>query len=204
MGQLECVPGGSCGRRSGSGAQVLEEKHVVAWVPPCTLLAAVELDCIRRWAVRAAFSICRQKGRRLKYFVSTATRGSQHASQHQLTRSNTVEVKVSTRHGHLSEGTQAKIRAKVERLPRYFERLTAIEVTVDLEHKESPAVDLKVSAEHKHDFVAREQGADLMAAIDAVVHKVEQQLRKYKQRVQEHRGPGLRQKSQSESEAAGA
>ncbi len=114
-----------------------------------------------------------------------------------------MEVKVSTRHGHLSEATQAKIRAKVERLPRYFERLTAIEVTVDLEHKEAPVVDLRVSAEHKHDFVAREQGEDLMATVDSVVHKVEQQLRKYKQKVQEHRGPGLRQKAQSESEPTG-
>lgn len=114
-----------------------------------------------------------------------------------------MEVKVSTRHGHLSEATQAKIRAKVERLPRYFERLTAIEVTVDLEHKEAPLVDLKVSAEHKHDFVARDQGTDLMATLDGVVHKVEQQLRKYKQRVQEHRGPGLRQKAQSEAETMG-
>lgn len=114
-----------------------------------------------------------------------------------------MELKVSTRHGHLSEATQAKIRAKVERLPRYFERLTAIEITVDLERKEAPVVDLKVSAEHKHDFVASDQGEDLMATVDGVVHKVEQQLRKYKQKVQEHRGPGLRQQAQSESESTG-
>ena len=44
-----------------------------------------------------------------------------------------------------------------------------------------------VSAEHKHDFVAREEAATPEAAMDQCVHKVEQQLRRYKERVQEHR-----------------
>jgi putative sigma-54 modulation protein len=104
-----------------------------------------------------------------------------------------VLINISTRHGHLSEATQAKITAKLEKMSRLFERLTAIDVTVDLEHKDSPTVDLRVSAEHKHDFVATEQNDELMAALDGAVHKIEQQLRKYKQKVQEHRGPGLRQ-----------
>lgn len=105
-----------------------------------------------------------------------------------------MQIKISARHGHLSEATQAKIKTKVERLERLFERLTAIEVTVDLEHRDSPTVDLRVSAEHKHDFVATEQAGELMASVDGVLHKVEQQLRKYKQKVQDHhRGPGLRQ-----------
>jgi putative sigma-54 modulation protein len=97
-----------------------------------------------------------------------------------------VQIRISTRHGHLSEATQAKISAKLERLPRLFERLTAIELTVDLEHKDSPTVDLKVSAEHKHDFVATEQADELMASVDGCLHKVEQQLRKYKQKIQDH------------------
>jgi putative sigma-54 modulation protein len=105
-----------------------------------------------------------------------------------------VQINISTRHGHLSEATQAKISSKLERLPRLFERLTAIEVTIDLEHKDSPVVDLQISAEHKHDFVATEQTEDLMASVDGCIHKVEQQLRKYKQKVQDHhKSPGLRQ-----------
>jgi len=53
---------------------------------------------------------------------------------------------------------------------------------------------LKVSAEHKHDFVATEQAGEMWASVDGAMHKVEQQLRKYKQKVQEHhREPGLRQ-----------
>jgi putative sigma-54 modulation protein len=99
---------------------------------------------------------------------------------------DSVQIRLSTRHGTLSDETQAKITAKLEKLGRLFERLTLIEVTVDLEHRDAPSVDLKVSAEHKHDFVAAAEGTELMAAIDIVIHKLEQQLRKYKQKIQDH------------------
>lgn len=104
-----------------------------------------------------------------------------------------MQLSISTRHGHLSEATQAKIRTKAEKVSRLFERLTAIEVTVDLKDSQRPVVDLNVSAEHKHDFVAHEEGESLWAALDACVGKIEQQLRKYKERVQErHRHPDAR------------
>src|SRR5713226_7492342 len=71
-----------------------------------------------------------------------------------------VEVKISARHGHLSEATQQFIREKAEKLLRFFERLTMIEVTVDLKD-DIKQVEFLVSAEHKHDFVARETNHDV-------------------------------------------
>jgi putative sigma-54 modulation protein len=104
-----------------------------------------------------------------------------------------VQITISTRHGHLSDETQGKIKEKLEKLTRFHERLSAIEVTVGLEHREAPEVDLRVSTEHKHDFVAECRSLELMASIDDVVEKMEQQLRKYKQKVQDrHRGSGHR------------
>jgi putative sigma-54 modulation protein len=110
-----------------------------------------------------------------------------------------VVINIAARHGHLSEATQEKMTAKLEKMSRLFERLTSIGVTVNLEHADNTEIDLKVSAEHKHDFVATEQGGDLMATLDGAIHKIEQQLRRYKQKVQEHRGPGLRQQPVPES-----
>ncbi len=105
-----------------------------------------------------------------------------------------MQIKISTRHGHLSETTREKIEAKVEKLSRLHERLTEIVVTVDLEHPEKPTVDLQVSAEHKHDFVATEQSEELWASLDGAIHKIEQQLRRYKEKsVDRHRGPGAKQ-----------
>jgi ribosome hibernation promoting factor len=101
-----------------------------------------------------------------------------------------VQVNISARHGHLSDETKQTITTKVERLLRLFDRLASIDVTVDLEHEENPSVDIRISAEHKHDFVAAEQSTNLMAALDGVIHKLEQQLRKYKEKVQDrHRTP---------------
>lgn len=97
-----------------------------------------------------------------------------------------MDIRIAARHGHLGEKAQAAIQEKVSKLPKYFERLTEITVTVNLEHPDKPGVELVVQAEHKHDFVASEEAPELMAAVDAAVHKLEQQLKKYKQKVQDH------------------
>ena len=102
-------------------------------------------------------------------------------------------VKISTRHGHLSEASQQTISAKAEKLLRIFDRITVIELTFDLKDSNNPRVDAKLSAEHKHDFVAHDQSDSLMASIDTVLHRLEQQLRKYKEKVQDrHRNPDAR------------
>jgi len=106
-----------------------------------------------------------------------------------------VQIGISTRHGRLSEAAQQRIAAKGQKLLKIFDRLTAIEFIVDLTDSATPRVDLKVSAEHKHDFVAHHQSDSLMASVDAVVHRLEQQLRKYKERVQErHRNNDARRR----------
>ena len=112
-----------------------------------------------------------------------------------------MQIQVSTRHGHLSEATQQRVAAKAEKLLRFFERLMTVEIVVDLEDKARPRVDIQVSAEHKHDFVAHEQLDELMATVDAAVQKMEQQLRKYKEKVQErHRQPDARRQETTENE----
>lgn len=112
-----------------------------------------------------------------------------------------MQINIATRHGHLSAATQAKITAKVGRLERYFERLTAIEVTVNLEHETTPEVDIRVNAEHKHDFLATEQSGDLWRSVDGAVQKLEQQIRKYKEKVQgRHRKTVAREERASAGE----
>lgn len=111
-----------------------------------------------------------------------------------------MQINISTRHGSVSDATREKITEKVEKLTRYFDRLLAIDVTVDLERRDQPLVDLKVSAEHKHDFVAEAQAEDLMASLDIVVNKVEQQLRKYKQKIQDRHRGGVERESEISSD----
>jgi putative sigma-54 modulation protein len=108
-----------------------------------------------------------------------------------------VQIKISARHGHLAEATRQFIHEKAEKLTHLFNRLTMIEVTVDLKEDEK-WVEFLVQAEHKHDFVARERNGDILAAVDLVLDKLVGQLRRYKEKIQDHR------RTPSTGEVAGA
>jgi putative sigma-54 modulation protein len=98
-----------------------------------------------------------------------------------------VEISISTKHGHLSDAIQQTIRDKVQRLPRFFDRTTAIRVIVDLEHAATPLVELRVTAEEANDFFAADNGTNVVVALDRVIQKLEQQMRKHKEKLTEHR-----------------
>ena len=98
-----------------------------------------------------------------------------------------VQTKLSARHGQLSPATQSKITAKVSRLNRYFDGLTALNVTVDLQNPALPAVEIVASAEHFHDMVSHEVSGHLWRSVDGAVQKLEQQLRKHKEKIRDHK-----------------
>ena len=66
------------------------------------------------------------------------------------------------------------------------ERVTAINVTVTFE-KAGARVEILVDAEHKHNFVANDIGDDVIPTFDVTLHKMEQQIKKYKEKIQDHR-----------------
>jgi putative sigma-54 modulation protein len=97
-----------------------------------------------------------------------------------------MRISISARHGHLSEEHQTQIREKANKLLTFFDRITMIEITVDL--AQSPKwVEVRVDAEHKHDFVSHATHDDLMPAITLAVDKMKQQIKHYKERAQDHR-----------------
>lgn len=96
-------------------------------------------------------------------------------------------VTISARHGHLSSATQDKIREKLAKLPRLHERLSSIQVTVDLEKAEHVGLEVRVKAEHAEEFVAHVTADELGAALDGVIHKLEMQLRKHKEKITDHK-----------------
>jgi putative sigma-54 modulation protein len=102
-----------------------------------------------------------------------------------------VQINISARHGQLSVETQEKIREKVEKLRRLYDRVAAIEVTANLEHRETPTVELRLSVEHNDSFIAADSSTNVMGALDGAIHKAEQQLRKHKDRRRDRRSQGL-------------
>ena len=97
-----------------------------------------------------------------------------------------MQIKISTRHGHITEETQEHIREKAGKLLHLFPRIMMIEVLVDIKDDDK-FVEFLVTAEHKHDFVASERNKELLAAVDLVLAKLERQVQKYKEKVQDHR-----------------
>ena len=98
-----------------------------------------------------------------------------------------MQIKIAVRHGHLSESGQQNIREKAAKLLHFFDRLTMIEVMVDLQKPQAKVVEFVVQAEHKHDIVGRGTSDDLQAAVDTALHRIEEQVRRYKERIQDHR-----------------
>ena len=99
-----------------------------------------------------------------------------------------MEISISAKHGQISDSIQDTIRQKVQKLPRFFDRTTGIDVKVDLENSDSPKVEIRVSAEETNDFFAADKGSNVINALDRVVQKLEQQLRKHKEKLTGHRG----------------
>lgn len=97
-----------------------------------------------------------------------------------------MQVDIACRHGSIGNALQEHTKAKSEKLLTFFERVTAINVTYDF-NKERVRVEILVDAEHKHNFVAHSDGEDAHATFDAAYHKMEQQIKKYKEKVQDHR-----------------
>ena len=98
-----------------------------------------------------------------------------------------MDISISTRHGDLPSSTQEHIEEKAQKLPRFFDRVTSIEVTVDLKNHQDPEVEIKVSAEHLADVIAKAGGSNVIAATDAAIHKIERQLVKHKEKITGHR-----------------
>lgn len=97
-----------------------------------------------------------------------------------------MQVAITCKHGELSANQQEYMTRKSEKLLTYFERVTAINVTVTFE-KARVRAEILVDAEHKHNFVANDVGDELISTFDVALHKMEQQIRKYKEKIQDHR-----------------
>ena len=98
-----------------------------------------------------------------------------------------MNIQVQARHGELSEETRQKIAEKVVKLGRFVERVSNIDVLVNLEKSNEPTVEVAVITELKQDFRAEYTSGDLWGCLDQVIDKLEQQMRKFKSKLTDHR-----------------
>jgi len=96
-----------------------------------------------------------------------------------------MQINISTRHGEISDATKEKIIQKVEKLQRFFDRLTSLDLTVDLDKADEPSIEVTITSEKRNDFVASYRSGDLFGSVDQVVAKLEQQIKKHKEKLKE-------------------
>lgn len=101
-----------------------------------------------------------------------------------------MQITISTRHGHVSQETQDKVTEKVKKLTRLNVLISSVGVMLDLAHEDDPLVEIKVTVDRHEEFVAKDQAGSLFASLDLCTDKVEEQLRRYKDRLRDHAKPG--------------
>ena len=97
-----------------------------------------------------------------------------------------MQVAITCRHGQISDAVREHISRKSEKLLTYFERVTAIEVTVDFE-KDRIQVEILVHTERRQNLVSHDVGDEVQPTFDGALRKMEHQIKKYKQKIQDHR-----------------
>ncbi len=93
-----------------------------------------------------------------------------------------MEITVTGRHMEITEPIRQYAQEKVGKLPRYFDRVQAIDVIavkVDRNHE----LEVIVRAEKTDPFICRITGPDLYACIDEAVNKLERQLTDHKDKL---------------------
>ena len=102
-----------------------------------------------------------------------------------------MQIDISTRHGQINAATKEKIIAKLEKLSRFQERLTAVSVIIDRSGDDSQ-VEIKASIERTPDFVSHARSSTVIGAVDGALQKMQEQMRRHKEKLVEHKSTGRR------------
>ena len=98
-----------------------------------------------------------------------------------------MQITLSVRRGSITSPNTEKIQAKVEKLARFYDRITSAEVVVDLEDRNNPNLTLLLKVEPKKELVVQSQAGELFASLDEALKKMEQQLKKFKDKLTDPR-----------------
>ncbi len=99
-----------------------------------------------------------------------------------------MNIEVTARHMELTPAIRAYAVDKVSRALDGVERINHVHVIVSVEkHRQQAEVTLQVM---HHALEAKDEQADLYAAIDGMADKLGRQVEKLREKVTNHKGPG--------------
>ena len=113
-----------------------------------------------------------------------------------------LSVSVTGRHFEVTEAVRKHVEEKLVRLSRHFDRLTKGEMVLAMESGEIHA-ELSVLAPRGNQLFAKAVNKDVLVAVDEVMHRLERQIDKFKERLEDHRrGAEVGPAAAAEPEAA--
>ncbi len=97
-----------------------------------------------------------------------------------------MQVKISSKHMELTPAIEGYASRKVEKFPRFFDRIQQVEVVIDRE-KNGYTVEIITDVEHHDPFVASSNHEDLYACIDLGIDRSVRQLKDHKSRLRDNK-----------------
>ena len=101
-----------------------------------------------------------------------------------------MQVNISSKHMQVTPAIEEYASKKIEKFPRYFNRVQQVEVVID-KARNGYTVEIITNVEHHEAFVANSSHEDLYACLDLGIDKSIRQLKDHKSRVRDnkHRTP---------------
>lgn len=99
-----------------------------------------------------------------------------------------MQVTVIGRHMDVPPELRDYVEKKLDKLPRFYDRVMMIEVIVEHDQNQN-SVEIVVSVAKHREFVAQESSDDLYASFDICLDKIERQLRRHKDRIRNRKHP---------------
>ena len=95
-----------------------------------------------------------------------------------------MNTTITCRHGDRTEAIDEYVQKKVDRLPRYYDKISAIEVILD-HQKTVHEVEMIISIDHGDPMICHASDTDLYAAIDHCSDRAVRQLSDLKSRIRD-------------------
>ncbi len=97
-----------------------------------------------------------------------------------------MQIKISSKHLPLTEALETYASKKIEKFPRYFNRVQHVEVVID-KAKTGYTVEIITDVEHHESFVATSTHEDLYACLDLGINRSILQLTDHKSRLRDNK-----------------
>ena len=97
-----------------------------------------------------------------------------------------MQVKISSKHVQVTPAIQEYASKKIEKFPRYFNRIQQVEVIID-KARTGYTVEIITDVEHHESFIASSSHEDLYACLDVGIDRSLRQLKDHKSKLRDNR-----------------